>query len=321
MNSKLLTATLGLLSLALAISAYQQSRSIKDLQSQLAAQRLAPPAESAQPTPATLERSLASSATSTSPAATPAATPAAQPAADATPTQRVMRDFADMLENPQMNEMMQASQRATLDVMYRDLFEAYQLSPEEREHLMDLLMARQMFRVETSMKMMGGGDPEETALLGAEMKDFDSQIKAEIDTFLNNADDTQTFEYYESTMQERMSLSGFKAQLAKAEMPLADGADRQLVEIMAKQKKAHTFRSDLADETNYDLSPARFSEQNIEALDQDLADVHAAIAQEAAALLTPDQLEALRQTLAQMRQMQISQIKMAASMFAPRSNG
>jgi hypothetical protein len=236
---------------------------------------------------------------------------------DGNATQRVMRDFAKMLENPQLNEVMQASQRATLEVLYKDLFADYQLSADEQKHFMDLLMARQMFRVETSMKMMGGNnDAAEMKALADEMQSYDQVVKTEIDTFLNNRDDVAAFEYFEKTMGERMALSGLKAELAKAQTPLTDQTQRQLIDIMARQKAAHRFQSDLADETNYNLNASRFSPDNINALEQDLTTVHAAIAVEAQALLTAEQHAAFTRTLQQMRQMQISQMKMAANMFA-----
>jgi hypothetical protein len=236
---------------------------------------------------------------------------------EGTSSQRVMRDIAKMFDNPQMNEVMKASQRATLDVLYKDLLDAYQLAPEERTHFMELLMARQMFRVETSMKMMGGtNDADEMKALADEMREYDQVVKKEIDTFLNNPDDSAEFAFYEKTMQERMALSGLEAELARAQTPLGDGIERQLIDIMARQKSAHTFKSDLADETNYNVDAARFSPENITAFEQDLTELHAAIATEARTILASDQLTAFTRTLEQMRQMQVSQVKMAANMFA-----
>jgi hypothetical protein len=122
-------------------------------------------------------------------------------------------------------------------------------------------------------------------------------------------------------MGERMALSGLKAELARAQIPLADDIDRQLIEIMARQKAAHRFTSDLADEQNYNLDATRFSEANINAFEQDLTEVNAAIAGEARAILTNEQHTAFVRALQQMQQVQLSQLRMAANMFgaAPKS--
>ncbi len=322
MNAKHLNVLLFAAAIGLALFSYRQSQTIDRLEREIsdaarAISSVPAPAEAADKLPAATDARQSAAEPVPSPAA-PVVVARSEPRESAG-SQRVMRDFAKMLDNPQMNEIMRASQRATLEVMYKELLDSYGLSPEERTHFMDMLMTRQMFRVETSMKMMGGeADPEEMKLLGQEMKDYDAIAKKEIDTFLNNPEDAEAFDYYEKTLQERMALSGLKASLAKAQMPLTDGADKELVRIMADQKKVHAFKSDLGDESNFDLGPERFRSENIEAYDQDLAAIHAAVAAEAAALLSHDQLEALRQTLEQMRQMQISQLKMASSMFAPK---
>ena len=231
--------------------------------------------------------------------------------------ERVIRDFSQMLENPQVNEIMQASQRATLEVMYKDLLASFDFTPEERIHFMDLLTARQMFRVETSMKLMGGSSsPDEMKTLGEEMKEYDELVKAEVKTFLNSEADTKEFEFYEKTLGERMSLSGFKQSMKTAGNPVAPETERSLLQLMAEQKRAFTFSSDLADETDYNMSPERFRPQNIDRFETDLRDLHEIVAGEAQLLLDPDQLAAFVQSLEGMRRMQISQLKMAANMFS-----
>ncbi|MDQ8198282.1 hypothetical protein QEH56_09000 [Pelagicoccus enzymogenes] len=233
---------------------------------------------------------------------------------------RIIRDFSKIMDNPQANEMMQASQRATLEVMYKDLLDAFEFTPEERIHFMDLMMARQMFRVETSMKMMGGASgADEMKLLGQEMKEYDELVKSEVETFLNDDKDAGEFAFYEKTLAERMSLSGFKKSLQTAGRPIGSETERSLLQIMAEQKSAFDFSSDLAEEPNYDLGPDRFSPENIENLESDMQSLHALIAEEAESLLDNEQLAALIQSLEAMREMQLSQLRMAANMFSQKS--
>ncbi|EDY84858.1 hypothetical protein VDG1235_4491 [Verrucomicrobiia bacterium DG1235] len=315
MNPKTLNFALVVIVFILGVFAFRQRIEIAELRETLALKPVAPPSESDIPD--------ASKLASTPPAEltepTIDAVMEAEPARPERDRERVMRDLSSMMENPQMNEIMQASQKATLEVMYKDLLDAYDFTPEERSHFMDLLMARQMFRVETSMKMMGGGSsPEEMKLLGDEMKEYDQQVKAEIDTFLNNKEDSGEFEFFEKTIAERMSLSGFKSSMAQAGKPIEPATERQLLEIMADQKDSFSFKSDLADDQNYDMGASRFSDENIQAFENDLSELHNIIAEEAQALLDPEQLAALVQSLEGMRNMQLSQLRMAANMFAPK---
>ena len=116
-------------------------------------------------------------------------------------------------------------------------------------------------------------------------------------------------------IQERMEVSGLEAHLKQSGMPLEEGVDRMLIEIMAEEKETFTFTSDLADDTNYDLSSKRFSDDNITRFEQDMEKLHTNIAQRVSEILSLEQFEAFMQNQKQMRELQISQIKMAANMF------
>ncbi len=299
---------------------YQQHEQLSELQAKIAA--LTSEATANAPVTASQEAPPAQSPKVAAEAEpVPAPTEQTPPVAETTkPTERIMEDLSQMMmENPQVNEMMQASQRASLEVMYKDLLDSFDFSPEERIHFMDLLMARQMFRVESSMKMMGGAsNEEEKTLLASEMKEYDDQVKSAIDTFLNNDKDSAEFEFFEKTLGERMSLSGFKNSMQNAGKPIAPETERSLLQIMADQKSNFQFTSDLADETNFNMGPERFSSENIDKFQTDMEELHNIIAEEAQALLDPEQLAALVQSLEGMRQMQISQLRMAANMFAPK---
>ncbi|MBK1879835.1 hypothetical protein [Pelagicoccus mobilis] len=320
MNSKSLSALLAIAMLALAAYSYKQHAEIGALREQVAQLQTE---ESETTEPKTPEKPIQVAQAPTPPQlASPLEAPVEAEPTEPTKRKRVMRDFSAMMDNPQMNEMMQASQKATLEIMYKDLLDSYDFTPEERTHLMDLLMARQMFRVETSMKMMGGASsPEEAKLLGEEMKEYDQTIKAEIETFLNNQNDMGEFEFYEKTIAERMSLSGFKSSMAQAGKPITAKTERSLLEIMADQKEAYKFGSDLHDEENYDMGPGRFSTENIDQFETDLSELHNIIAEEAQMLLDPEQLAALVDALEGMRNMQLSQLRMAATMFGGDKQG
>src|SRR5688572_29795432 len=128
MKAKGLNALLVLSIVALAILAFSQHRTIRELADRAAA--AAPDANQPRDGAAPAEPAVIPDS-----ALTADHRPAAESSDRAgTPSQRVMRDIAKMFDNPQMNEVMKASQRATLEVLYKNLLDTWQLSPEERAH-------------------------------------------------------------------------------------------------------------------------------------------------------------------------------------------
>ena len=70
--------------------------------------------------------------------------------------ERLMRNIADNLAMPGMNEMIQQQQRVLMSDKYRSLIKTLGLNPKEEAYLMDLLTARQMLQVDFGMKLMTG---------------------------------------------------------------------------------------------------------------------------------------------------------------------
>ena len=230
---------------------------------------------------------------------------------------RVMRNISEMWENPTMNKVMVASQKATLGVLYEDLIDYLVLDEKEKKYFMDLLMARQMTRVESAMKLMGGDVTEdERKALRQLMKDSNEEMREEMEYFLNDEEDLTEWEFYEKTMAERMTVSGFEQALAQTETPLPDGVDRQLVKIMHEEKENFDFSTDLHDESKMDTSAERFSEENLQKFKGDIEDLDALIAERVIELMSTPQFEQFLKNQEQMRQMKLSQLQMAAQMFA-----
>ena len=142
-------------------------------------------------------------------AETPTEEPPSADSEDPEPAgRRLMRSLSRMMDNPAMNKMMVASQRAALDVMYADLADQFQLNGDEREHFMELLLTRQMNMMDVAMKMMTGNlSKEDQDALSAELKEKNDLLKEEMEYFLNSADDVAEWEFYEKTLQDRMMLS------------------------------------------------------------------------------------------------------------------
>ncbi len=238
---------------------------------------------------------------------------------DEKPRDRIMRNFSKMMENPAYNKMMAASQKAALEVMYEDLIDYLVLDEREEEYFMDLLLSRQMKQVEHAMNIMGGQvSDEERKAARDDIKSFQKEIREEMEYFLNDSEDLAEWEFYEKTTEQRMALSGVEQELEKTGIPLEDGVSRQLVELMHEETKAYNFSSNLNDQENLDMSAERFSKENIDALEYDLENLDTSIAQRAENVLSAEQFDVFKKNQSQMRELKLSQLKMASQMFSNR---
>lgn len=233
------------------------------------------------------------------------------------PGKRMMSSLSQMMENPTMNKVMEASQRGAVGALYSDMIEYLDLDTDETKYFMDLLMFRQMKSVDLAMKMMSGNlSDEEKKALTDEVKEAGKTVKEEMEQFLNNPDDFAEWEFYEKTMGERMMLSQMDQHLAGGEGALSDEEYRDLLSVMHEEKKNYNFSSDLHDDQNSEISAQRFSKENIEKHANDIRQLNKLIVAKAQAILTPEQLAAFVESLKATTEMQIAQLEMAGQMFS-----
>ncbi|VGO16830.1 hypothetical protein PDESU_05422 [Pontiella desulfatans] len=231
-------------------------------------------------------------------------------------SQRMMSSLSKMMENPTMNKVMVASQRGAVGALYSDLVEYLGLNKEETDYFMDLLMFRQMKQMDLGMKMMAGDlDEEQKQQMGKELQEAGETVKTEMEKFLNNPDDFAEFEFYEKTMGERMMLSQMDQKLSSTETALPDETYRELLGMMSDEKKNYDFSSDLHDEKNMDMSPERFSKDNIQKFSADMDALNGNIIAKAEGMLTPEQFEAFKDAIKTTAELQKSQLEMASQMF------
>jgi hypothetical protein len=242
--------------------------------------------------------------------------PTPAPEANESSGRRMMKSLAQMMENPTMNKVMEASQRGAIGALYSDLIEYLDLNAEETKYFMDLLMSRQMKQVDLSMKMMAGGmSEEEKQKMVEELKEARKTVKTEMKQFLNNKDDFAEFKFYEKTMSERMMLSQMDKDLAESDSELSDETYRELLGMMHDEKQNFEPTSDLHDEKNMDLSPERFSKENLQDYADDMDRLIESMIRNAESMLTSAQLEAFVEAIKATVEMQKAQLEMAAKMF------
>lgn len=239
-----------------------------------------------------------------------------KPEEQGAPARRMMTGMAQMMDNPTMNKVMEASQRGAVGALYSDLIEYLDLNTEETTYFMDLLMARQMKQVDMAMKMMGGNlSEDEKKALAEDARQTAETVKTEMEKFLNNPADVAEWEFYEKTMGERMMLSGVDQKLAASGAALSDETYRELLDMMHQEKTNFEFTSDLNDSKNMDMSAQRFSKENLQNHFNDQQRLNAEIKAKAESILTPEQYAAFADSLNTAEQMQKAQLEMAAQMF------
>jgi hypothetical protein len=319
MKKQIPAILLALAGIALAFGLYSSRQKNKLLQNEIAQAKAPAAAVSTEPEP---QQSKAVPPAAAQPAepvlqTLEAAPPIVeQPREQGTPARRMMSSMAKMMDNPTMNKVMEASQRGAVGALYSDMIEYLDLNAEETGYFMDLLMARQMKQVDMAMKMMGGnlGEDEKMAL-AEEAKQTAETVKTEMEKFLNNPDDFAEWEFYEKTMGERMMLSQMDQKLSQSDAALSDETYRDLLGMMHEERENFDFTSDLNDDKNMDLSPARFSKENLQNHFNDQTRLNAAIKAKAEAILSPEQHAAFSDSLKIAEEMQKAQLEMAAQMF------
>ena len=230
---------------------------------------------------------------------------------------RMMENISKMMENPAMNEMIQASQRGALSAMYADMIEYLGLNDEEADYFMDLLMYRQSMQTELAMKLMSGQlNDEEREALQKKMEEVQETYKEEMASFLNDDGDYAHLEFYEKTTTERMMMSQVDKDLSGTAGELASETYEELINIMYSEKESYDYSNNLADQDNMDLSSDRFSSSNVDAYANDLQGLNQAILEEASGVLSAEQYSAFESSLTSYTEMQIAQMKMAAQMLS-----
>ncbi len=230
--------------------------------------------------------------------------------------QRLMRNLSANLEQPGMNRIIQEQQRVLVESQFRDLIETLGLNEKEREYLLDLLTARQMYHVEMGMKLMTGmlSEGERNELLARVGSGIDEMNK-EIDWFLNNATDSEYFDYYERTEGERAIVNSVSDRLSQSGHPLDSGLDMELIAIMHEKISAYPFSVEF--EQNGEPVFSRFTEANIDTFIRELQTLRQSVMAEAAKVLDADQLEVFSGSFDQYVTFYDQRMRMVQQLFNP----
>jgi outer membrane murein-binding lipoprotein Lpp len=230
---------------------------------------------------------------------------AAANAAPAAPKKSPMSQMAEMMKNPAMHDMIAAQQKQAVEMSFGDLIKHFNLSPEERDQFVKLLTDRQMDQVDIGLKAMDPSlTPDERAALGQQIKDANAADDAKIQQFLNDDADYAYYQTYVQQQPERTEISMLNTTLAKDNMPLDPTQADNLATMMYNARTNFKFTQNFGDPTAAaSIDPSSMTDQAIQTYLQQEAQLQSQIADQAASLLTPEQLDIFKQNQAQMLQL------------------
>lgn len=228
--------------------------------------------------------------------------------------ERMMRNIAENMAMPEMNEMIQQQQRVLMADQYRSFIQTLGLNPQEEEYLMDLLTARRMLQVDMGMKLMTGMLSEaERQKMMEQVHSGMEEMDKEIDWFLNNETDSDYFRYFDKTEGERATVVSVGKAANQAGHPFDEGVEEELVAILYEELNNNPFSVNF--EENGEPVFENFTDANINTFLAELAQLREPVFQQAASVLDPEQLEIFKQYYAQYIAFYEQRFRMAQQFF------
>jgi hypothetical protein len=225
------------------------------------------------------------------------------------------KNLRKMMEAPGMREMMKKQQATQVTMTYAGLIDQLDLDDQEKEAFKQLLADGMAKKTEIGMKMMDDTlTPAQRQAIQTEMKAADDASNAAIRSFLNDDTDYQTFQSWEETLPERTQMNMIGRSLfASSNEPLTPDQEEQLIAVMANARKTAGAQSAPSSPDRFD--PATFTPEGIQKALQQYDAQAQAVAQGAASVLSPGQLETFTKMQAQFRSMTETGLQMSAAMF------
>jgi hypothetical protein len=233
--------------------------------------------------------------------------------------------LAGLFKDPEMKKMIKEQQKTfmgpMIDKNYASLFQQLNLTPEQTAYVKDLLQKKMLVAADMGMSMLDGStDASKRAEMGKQIKSETDAYDEQIKQFLGD-ENYKSFQSYEKTIPDRMTVGQFRDQLAGSGTALDAGQEQQLVQAMNEQRTNFKWTTDYSNQQNAQNADfaAMFNEDRLATYAQEKAQFDQQFLQRAQQILNPDQLAAFEKFQTSQRDMQIAAMKMAAKMFAPQS--
>lgn len=196
-------------------------------------------------------------------------------------------DYLARMQDPRFQAAQQARSRALLDTRYADLFRRLNLPPAQLEQLKTLLVERDTVMSDVVTAAAGAGiNPRESGGdIRQLMRRAQEDIDASIAQILGN-DGFAQYQHHQQTFSQRSAVNQLEQRLSYTATPLTSAQSEQLINILARHT-ANRTASAITRPGQTGASSAASMGLNEQTLAQ------------AAAILSPAQLEAFRELQAQ----------------------
>ena len=232
--------------------------------------------------------------------------------------------LSTMFKDPKMKEIIKAQQKTVrgpmIEKQYAGLFRQLNMTPEESTSMKDLLMKKMLAGADSGLSLLDGSlDAAQRAELTKQMKAETEAYDAQIKNFLGT-DNYSAFQSYEKTVPDRFSVTQFNDQLGSGPNQLSADQQEQLALAMSEARTSYKWTTDYSNKkpTDGDYA-AMFSEDKLNQYAQEKEKFDEQFLTKAQQILTPDQSKAFADFQKTQRDLQMMGMKMAASMFAPKS--
>lgn len=236
----------------------------------------------------------------------PGATTAANPAdaANAARKRNLNPDeMQALIKNPAMQSIISSQQGAMIQMEYKDLMDRLKLTPEERDYMQKLLVAKQMDKMNIGMQYLNPAlTPDEKTAIGQQFLQAQQADDASMQSFLNSDADFATYQAYSQQEPERMEVGMVETALANGNDALDPATSDALANLMSSTRQSFPFTVDFNNESTYGNTSLLTGDNVNRFLDEE-TQYQAQVADKAASLLTPPQLDAFKQNQAAVMQM------------------
>jgi hypothetical protein len=229
--------------------------------------------------------SVAPAASPLDPAVSVSARPRPSPTEAAPSNQDNLAAFHARMQDPAFQATQRAHARAMLDSRYADLFRRLNLSPDRLEHLRNLLLERDTVNTDVTAAATAAGLNFRDH--GQEIAQLRLQAQEEIDAGIAQVlgpEGYATYQFHQQTGAQRLVVTQLEQRLSYSGVPLTTTQGDQLIQLLVRTGPDTTDGSAGTNVVNIRTGapPAAAPLISDEAIAQ------------AAAILSPSQLEALR---------------------------
>jgi RNA polymerase sigma factor (sigma-70 family) len=235
-------------------------------------------------------------------------------AAAAKASARNGNNFAAMFKDPAMLDMMRGTMEKTVRKQYGPLIKQLNLTSDQGDKLIQLLVDHQMDAISRNPDLLGQGDLSGIAKAASESQ---QQLNAAVKDMLGDGGFAQ-FQEYQSGMPDRMALEQMKEDFASD--PLTAEQQQQLLQLMQESRKAVTANAPTsAPGSQTGFSTASSPEAMNQALQQQET-INQQVLQQAGSFLSPAQVQTLATSQSNFVNMEKAGFAMAQKMFNLQSN-